>query len=264
MLNLNNILYFYPESEWKLDITTFSIPSGHILGIIGPNGSGKTTLLRLAAGIFKPVEGTVQINGKNIQQIKRRIIARTIGYLPQDLSSEYDLTVEELVTMGRYPYLHGWGSLGHNDHTIIRESLEITGMDSFRSRHLSHLSGGERKRAFLASVLAQKPKILLLDEPSAALDLNSRIRFFRLLQNLSHEDMGIAVVTHDLNLASLFSDSIMLLHNGKCLAQGHPNTVLTKEIIQRVYGKDILIGRHPEKNRPTFIPKIDPDKNHEN
>lgn len=260
MLSLNDIFYFYPESGWKLDIITFSVSPGHILGIIGPNGSGKTTLLQIAAGILHPSKGKVQINGKDIQKIKRRIIARTIGYLPQDLSSEYDYTVEELANMGRYPYVHGWGTLGKHDHTIIRESLEITGMDSFRSRRLSHLSGGERKRAFLSSVLAQKPKILLLDEPSAALDLNSRIRFFRLLKNLSHEDMGIAVVTHDLNLASLFSDSIMLLHNGACLSQGHPNMVLTKEMIQRVYGKDILIGKHPENDRPTFIPRINPNK----
>lgn len=260
MLSLNNIFYFYPESNWKLDITSFSISPGFILGIIGPNGSGKTTLLRIAAGILHPVKGNVQISGKNIQQIKRRVIAKTIGYLPQDLTSEYDYTVEELAYMGRYPYLHGWGTLGSHDYTIIRESLEITGMESFRNRRLSHLSGGERKRAFLASVLSQKPKILLLDEPSAALDLNSRIRFFRLLQNLSRENIGIAVVTHDLNLASLFSDSIMLLHNGTCLSHGHPNTVLTKEIIQRIYGKDILIGKHPENDRPTFIPRINTNK----
>jgi len=260
MLQLNNIWHFYPESNWKLSITSFTVSSGRVLGIIGPNGSGKTTLLRIAAGILKPTRGTVQLDGKNISQIKRRIIARTIGFLPQNLSSEYDYTVEELVYMGRYPYLHGWGTLGSHDFTIIRESLDITGMDSLRYRRLSHLSGGERKRAFLASILAQKPKILLLDEPSAALDIHSRVRFFRLLQKLSQEeDIGVAVVTHDLNLASLFSDSILLLHQGKCLSQGHPNTVLTKEIIYRVYGKDIYIGKHPENNRPTFIPRIKPE-----
>jgi iron complex transport system ATP-binding protein len=259
MLQLSNIWHLYPESSWKLSIASLAVPSGHVLGIIGPNGSGKTTLLRIAAGILKPNKGTVQINGENISQIKRRIIARTIGYLPQYLTNEYDYTVEELAYMGRYPHLHGWGTMGSHDLTIIQESLEITGMDSLRDRRLSHLSGGERKRAFLASVLAQKPKILLLDEPSSALDIHSGIRFFRLLQKLSSEGIGIAVVTHDLNLASLFSDSILLLHNGKCLSQGQPNKILTNEIIQRVYGSDILIGKHPENDRPTFIPRVRPE-----
>ncbi len=190
----------------------------------------------------------------------RRSIARHMGYLPQELISEYDLTVEEIVRMGRYPYTKGFGSLTSADQEIIQDSLKLTEMENLSERRLSQLSGGEKKRAFLASVLAQSPKVLLLDEPTGALDIHHRIQFFRLLESLVKKTMGIAVVTHDLNLASLFCDRLLLLSEGRCFALGSPTQVLSIENVESVYGDEILMKNHPEIDRPTFLPRIFPKK----
>lgn len=256
MLALTGIKHSFPESEWELDIPLFELKPGEILGIIGPNGSGKSTLLRIAAGILPPVQGTVHLKGRSMREQKRPDIARILGYLPQELSSEYDLTVAELVRMGRYPHTRGIGILHQADIGIVRQNLERTGLSLLSTRRLSQLSGGEKKRAFLASVLTQAPEFLLLDEPTAALDLHRQVDFFHLLKNLAAAGIGIAVVTHDINLAALFCDGLTFLNNGSCLAQGPPNKVLVKNIIHEVFGPEILMGIHPESDRPIVLPRL--------
>ena len=161
--------------------------------------------------------------------------------------------------MGRYPHVGGWGRLGEEDLLAVENSLELTGMALLRRRRLSRLSGGEKKRAFLASVLAQQPRILLLDEPTEALDLPHQVRFFRLLHNLSRGGMGIAVVTHDVNLASLHSDRILWLEAGRVLAAGPPHEVITEERVGTVYGRDVWLGRHPESQRPMVVARSIPE-----
>lgn len=256
IIKLENIYHRFPDSYWELNISGFSISSGKVLGIIGPNGSGKSTLLRIAAGVLEPLRGKIKLENQELRNLDRRTIARHLGYLPQELASLYDFTVEELVCMGRYPHIKGFGSLVSSDRNAVRYSLEVTEMDTLRKRPLSRLSGGERKRAFLASVLAQQPRVLLLDEPTSALDIHRQTQFFRLLRNLAEKGMGVAVVTHDINFASLFSDWLMFLAEGRCIATGPPNHVLTDEIMHLVYGKDILMGLHPEVARPTVLPRI--------
>ncbi len=250
MIELKNIRHRFAEGEWELKIVSLSLNSGEVLSIIGPNGSGKTTLLRIACGLLKPLQGKIMLDDQNIERLARRTIARELGFLPQELGSEYDLTVEELAGMGRYPHVRGWGRLAEGDRTAINDGLDLTGMTNMRQRRLSQLSGGEKKRAFLASVLVQQPRFLLLDEPTAALDLPHQIRFFRLLHRLSREGMGIAVVTHDVNLASLYSDRLLLLSAGQDLALGLPQDVLTPDHVASIYGGDVILGKHPENNRP--------------
>jgi iron complex transport system ATP-binding protein len=167
--------------------------------------------------------------------------------------------VEDIVCMGRYPYTKGFGSLSQTDHETVRESLRLTGMSDHRHRRLSQLSGGERKRAYLASVLAQSPRVLVLDEPASALDIHHQVGFFWLLQTLTKKMISVMVVTHNINLASLFSDRLILLSQGKRLAVGTPSQVLTRENIHSIYGRDILMETHPETGRPTILPRI-PDK----
>jgi len=255
MLTLTGILHKFPESEWELNISRFELKAGEIRGIIGPNGSGKSTLLRIAAGVLPPVRGEVLLKNKSLRQQKRPAIARILGYLPQDLSSEYDLTVEELVRMGRYPHIRGFGILHQADIKIVEQNLERTGLQTFRKRRLSQLSGGEKKRAFLASVLTQAPDFLLLDEPTGALDLHRQVDFFYLLKELAFAGIGIAVVTHDINSASLFCDELTFLNKGTCLSQGLPRQVLAEKNIRVVFGSDIFMGMHPEADRPILLPR---------
>ncbi len=253
MIELRDITHRFPGIDWELSVSELILRAGEVLGIIGPNGSGKTTLLHIAAGLLAPRSGQVQLEGRDLQGLNRRSAARELGFLPQELSSEYDLTVEELVGMGRYPHVEGWGRLGPDDRAAIDSSLQLTGMLLLRMRRLSQLSGGEKKRAFLASVLAQQPRFLLLDEPAAALDLPHQIRFFQLLHRLARDGMGIAVVTHDINLAALYSDRLLLLSAGKILSLGSPQQVLTRDRVTEVYGADVLMGEHPETGCPILI-----------
>jgi iron complex transport system ATP-binding protein len=162
--------------------------------------------------------------------------------------------------MGRYPHTRGFGLLSPADQEVINSSLEITEMSSLRNRRLSRLSGGEKKRAFLASVLAQTPKVLLLDEPTSALDIHYQVQFFQLLKKLAAEGIGIAIVTHDINFAALFSDELMFLEGGKCLIQDQPGEVLAAEAVTAIYGSDIIMGRHPQIDRPYILPRLTPGK----
>ena len=263
MLELKDIRHVFPESHWALKISSLEILPGEIFCIIGPNGSGKSTLLRIASGVLEPQEGTIQLEGKNIFVLKRRSVARSLGYLPQETVSLYDFTVEEIVKMGRYPHTRGFGTLEKDDRAVVQECLDLTGMTPLRGRVLSRLSGGEKKRAFLASVLAQKPRILLLDEPTSALDIHHQVQFFRLLQRLSRDGMGVAVVTHNINLASLFCDRMMVLSEGEPVVTGPPAEVLKASTVRSVYGDDILLGSHPETGRPTILPKLLSEKKSE-
>jgi len=256
MIELKNIIHRFPGSDWELDIPCFSIRSSEILGIIGPNGSGKSTLLRISAGLLNPVKGVVYLSGNDIRKIKRKEIAKKIGFLPQETGSEYDFTVKELVQMGRYSHTGTFGTLRSTDFETIRESLKSTDMEKMSNRRLSQLSGGEKKRAFLASVLAQNPDILLLDEPTSSLDIHRQVQFFHLLLDLAKQGMGVVVVTHDVNFASLFCQKLVFLSDGKLISKGVPKTVISKEIIKEVYGEDVLLGRHPETHNPFLLPRL--------
>jgi len=256
MIELKNIIHQFPDSHWKLDIPHFSIYASEILGIIGPNGSGKSTLLRIAAGILNPLNGTVHLSGNDIKKIKRKEIAKKIGFLPQETGSEYDFTVKELVQMGRYSHTGTFGTLSLLDFEIIRGSLKSTDMEKMSERRLSQLSGGEKKRAFLASVMAQSPDILLLDEPTSSLDIHRQVQFFHLLLGLVKKGMGVVVVTHDVNFASLFCQKLVFLSDGKMISSGKPGAVISREIINEVYGEDVILGSHPETNDPYLLPRL--------
>jgi len=263
MLELTAIRHNFADSDWQLHVPSLSISRGELLSIIGPNGSGKSTLMRIAAGVLVPIQGTVRMREKDISSLSRRAIAKHLGYLPQETASLYDFTVEEIVRMGRYPHTKGLGSLDRSDLEVIKQSLHLTEMDALARRPLSRLSGGERKRAFLASVLAQKPQILLLDEPTGALDIHHQVQFYRLLHELAQEGMAIAVATHEINLASLFSDTLLILSKGKPIESGPPGQVLTPSIIQTVYGPTVFMGRHPQIDRPAVFAQINPEKESE-
>ena len=254
LLQLDAVSYQYPDSGWRLDAVTLAVASGEVLAAIGPNGSGKSTLLRLGAGVLTPTSGRVMLDGRECAGLPRREIARTLGYLPQQVTSEFDYRVEEVVAMGRYPHLSGAGFLSAADIAVVERCLAETEIERYRSRRLSRLSGGERQRAFLASVLAQEPRVLLLDEPTSSLDLHHQVRFFGLLRRLSAQGMAVVVVTHDVNLASLFCDRVALLRDGRLVEEGTPADVLRADVLQATYGNEVILERHPTTGRPIVLP----------
>ncbi|MBM4033726.1 MAG: ABC transporter ATP-binding protein [Planctomycetes bacterium] len=254
LLQFDAMAYQYPDSAWRLEGVGLAVASGEVLAVIGPNGSGKSTLLRIGAGVLRPLAGQVLLGGRDIARLARRDVARSLGYLPQQVRSDFDYRVEEVVAMGRFPHLAGAGFLSATDRAVVDRCLVETEVAEYRQRTLSRLSGGERQRVFLASVLAQEPRVLLLDEPTAALDLHHQVRFFRLVRRLARQGIGVAVVTHDVNLASLYCDRVALLRSGRLVEQGAPDAVLRPDVLQATYGNDVLLSRHPATGRPIVLP----------
>lgn len=260
LLRVENVSFQYPEAEWRLDDVSFELHEGELLAIIGPNGSGKSTLLRLATGILSPSAGRVMLEDNVMTAIDRRRVARILGYLPQQAQYAFDYSVEEVVGMGRFAHLTGMGFLTANDQKVVLRSMEQTETLQYRARRLSRLSGGERQRAFLASVLAQEPRVLLLDEPTAALDIHHQARFFHLLQALAARGIGVAVVTHDLNLASFYCDRLLLMSRGRKRAEGGAEEILREPILREAYGEAIRVTRDAETDRPVVLPEAAPAK----
>jgi iron complex transport system ATP-binding protein len=254
LLKIEKVSYTYTQTDWQLRDISLQVNAGEIIGIIGPNGAGKSTLLRIAAGILQPDAGSVKLLDEHIHKLERRRIARILGYLPQNVTSLFDYRVEEVVAMGRYANARGLGFLDRNDIVVTERCLEQTQTREFRDRSLWHLSGGERQRVLLASVLAQEPKILLLDEPTAGLDLHHQVRFFELLAQQVRQGLAVVVVTHDLNLASLFCDCLVLMQSGKVIHRGTANQVLRESILGTVYPDNIHIDAHPVHGQPMVLP----------
>jgi len=254
LLRVEEATFQYPGSEWRLQDVSLLLRPGEMLAVIGPNGSGKSTLLRVAAGVLPPQGGRVLLEGRPMADLDRREVARTLGYLPQQVHYAFDYTVEEVVAMGRFPYLSGLGFLSADDVRAVEESMCQTETLDRRDRRLSRLSGGERQRVFLASVLAQEPRVLLLDEPTTGLDIHHQAQFFRLLRRLSSEGIAVAVVTHDLNLASFYCGRLLLLSGGRLVCEGSPLEVIRPEVISRVYGESVTVGRHDSTGQPFVLP----------
>lgn len=254
LLKIDSVDYSYDGSLWQLTNISLELHSGEIIGIIGPNGAGKSTLLKIAAGTIQPKAGNITLCGRELHDMSRREIAAQMGYLPQQVTPTFDYSVEEIVAMGRYCHLRGAGFLAHEDIKVIERCMSETETTAYRDRKMSHLSGGERQRVLLASVLAQQPQVLLLDEPTTGLDLHHQSSFFSLLSLLAKSGMAIAVVTHDLNLAGLFCDRLVLLERGLMVKDADVAEVLNQKVLESVYCGSILVGRHPQCDKPTVLP----------
>jgi iron complex transport system ATP-binding protein len=234
---------------------SLEVAAGSIVGLIGPNGSGKTTLLRLLAGTLGPAGGRITSSGVPIAALSRRELARRIAVVPQETHSAFDFSVLEIVLMGRYPHLGPFALEGANDLTIAREALAATGTSAFESRPFATLSGGEKQRVVIASALAQASDVMLLDEPTASLDLGYQFDIAALLVTLNRErGTTIVVSTHDLNLAATLCADMVLLQSGRVLARGPTERVLTAPHIRALYGIDADVARHPRGGHLTVVP----------
>ncbi len=254
-LNLRGVRFSYEGGTWGLSIPELTLGRECMTCIVGPNGSGKSTLLRLAAGILRPTAGAVELKNCPLATMRRRTIARSLGFLPQEIPPLFDYTVEEVVGMGRYAHLRGIGVMTERDSLAIEQALEAVDIAALRKRPLSHLSGGERRRALIASVLAQEPEILLLDEPTSSLDIHHAAAVMRLLSGFNGKGPAVVVVTHDINLAALFGRRLLLVANGRVCADGAPEEVVCPEVMAHAYGQELLFRTHPETGGPMLVPR---------
>lgn len=244
-------------SQWVLHDVSFHVERGEILGIVGPNGSGKTSLLKLLAKILSLRQGSIAHFGKPLSELEQESVARTIAFVPQDTVQTFPFTVAETVLMGRFPHRHrtmwdlGFGWEGPDDRAAARQAMMTMDVGHLADRSITELSGGERQRVIIARALAQDPRVLLLDEPTAFLDLQHQVEICVLLHRLKHErGLTIIMVSHDLNLASQYCNRLMLLDQGQVFRIGCPDEVIQPEILKKVYRCQVLVDRHPVSGLP--------------
>jgi iron complex transport system ATP-binding protein len=226
-----------------LDSVSLAVGRGELVGVIGPNGSGKTTLLRLLAGGLVPAAGQVLLDGQPLAAARRRALARRLAVVPQDPVVDFPFTALEVVLMGRAPHLPRLGFPRRRDLEVARAAMQRLDVAGVEGRPLDRLSGGERQRVLLARALAQEPEVLLLDEPTTHLDLRHQAGIADVVEELRRTH-GVAVVSvlHDLNLAGLYCDRLLLLADGRVAGEGRPDDVLTAEVLSRAYGTPVWVG----------------------
>src|SRR5580692_4905425 len=246
MLRASDLSFSYEDGARPiLDGVSLEVERGTIVGLLGPNGSGKTTLLRIVSGMLKPQSGTVILDGEPVSTLTRRRLARRLAVVPQETHSTFDFTVLDIVLMGRYPHLGAFELEGVADLAIARDALAATGTDGLEQRAFATLSGGEKQRVVIASAIAQEADLLLLDEPTASLDLGYQFEVATLLERLNRERGTTMVVsTHDLNLAAALCARIILLKDGRVIAHGATSEVLTEANVRSVYGVEADVRFH--------------------
>ncbi|KHJ53388.1 iron-hydroxamate transporter ATP-binding subunit [Aureimonas altamirensis] len=235
-----------------LDLT---LPAGRVVGLIGHNGSGKSTLLKMLARQEPATRGTIRFEGKPLRDWGERAFARKVAYLPQYTPAATGMLVRELVALGRYPWHGALGRFGEGDRAKVEEAMALTDIQGFADRQVDTLSGGERQRVWLAMLVAQDAECLLLDEPISALDVAHQIEVLSLVHRLSAErGLGVVVVLHDVNMAARFCDEILALKQGRLIARGSPQAIMTPGELQRIYGLAMDVLEHGPGRRPLAFP----------
>ncbi len=254
---VKNLSYAYANRPVLKDIT-FSVETGDFFVIIGPNGSGKTTLMKLISGLLKPHQGRLEILNRPIGRYTRKALAKRIAFVPQMPAVDFPFTVAEMVLMGRSPHLGLLGIEQQKDLEIARQALKFTGMEHLTQRKLDQLSGGEQQRVCIARAICQEPDIILLDEPTASLDLAHQIRLMDMMETLKNEKgITVVMISHDVNLAAMYGNQLLLLSKGHIVCQGPPEEVLTFQKLEETYGCTLLVDESPlgEIPRVTLVPR---------
>ncbi len=228
--------------------------AGEFLGIVGPNGSGKSTLMKALTGILPLRAGIVKLNDRPLAEYSAREQARWIGTVPQISIPVFPFSVREVVEMGRHPHLARFASLGTADFAAVDEAIALTDIEHLADRSIDQLSSGELQRVTIARALAQQPKILLLDEPTAHLDIGHQMDIFELLVRLKSErNLAIMCISHDLNLAAEYCDRLALFSVGQVFAMGSPTEVITEANLQSVYGTLVSVRQNPHSGQPVVL-----------
>ena len=252
------------DSTFSLHQTTFAVPgrvllqplsltfpAGKVCGLIGHNGSGKSTLLKLLGRHHAATGGEITLNDKALAHWPGKLFAREVAYLPQQLPPAEGMTVRELVAMGRYPWHGALGRFGVEDRERVEEAIALVGLKPFAQRLVDSLSGGERQRAWIAMLVAQNSRCLLLDEPTSALDIAHQVEVLKLIQRLSRErGLTVIAVLHDINMAARYCDRLVALRSGEMIAQGDANVIMQPRVLQEIYGIPMGILPHPDGGTP--------------
>lgn len=244
----------YP-GQLVLDDVAFGVQAGEVLGLIGPNGAGKSTLLRALSRSLPVRSGLIQLDARPLQDWSRAELARTMAVMgTQEVAQSPGLTIRTYVMLGRAPYQDRWGLGSADDRTAVERALAQVGIDHLAERPFTSVSAGERQRAQLARALAQEPSVLLLDEPTSHLDIGRQQALLNLLREVAGQGVAVVAALHDLNLAAAACDQLLLLQQGKVIAVGPPERVLTPERLEAAYGHPWLIRPHPQSGRPWVFP----------
>ena len=251
VLKVEHLVCGYGKKPVVNDIS-FEVEDGHFVGIVGPNGAGKTTLLRAIVGLLEVRQGSIAVGGRNIAHLDRRELARRIAFVPQLMEPVDGFSVEELVMLGRTPYLDRFSFEQHDDHDAVKWAIEELKIEELKDRQTTELSGGEFQRVAIARALAQEPKVLLLDEPTSHLDIRFQVNICKLLRKLrSHR--SIVATFHDLNLASRFCSRLVLMKNGELIAEGPPDEVVTPENIWKAYRIKVSVKKNPSTQKARYV-----------
>ncbi|WP_339665384.1 ATP-binding cassette domain-containing protein [uncultured Pseudomonas sp.] len=248
MFQLESVSFAVPERT-LLQPLDLALPSGQMIGLIGHNGSGKSTLIKLLARQQAATAGRILLDERPLEAWGEREFARQVAYLPQQLPAAESLTVRELVGFGRYPWHGLLGRFSVDDQQEVERAMQLTDVTRFADSLVDTLSGGERQRVWLAMLLAQHTRYLLLDEPTSALDIAHQVEVLALVQRLSRElDLGVIVVLHDINMAARYCDHLVALHSGRLLLQGSPAELMNPEHLQAIYGLPMSVIPHPDQS----------------
>lgn len=252
-LRMENISFGYSDRP-VLHNVGVRIDSGEMVGLLGPNGSGKTTLIKVASGILRPGEGEVWLNGSRMGHLRRRAVARCIAVMPQQFHVPFAFTVGEVVMLGRIPFIRPLSGDTKADREAAAEALDQVGIARLQERRFDELSGGERQKVVLAMALAQQPRILLLDEPTVHLDIAHQVEILRLVRAMNRQQgLTVLAAMHDLNMASLYFDRLVLLREGTVMADGPPAEVITEDMLREVFSARVSVGRHPVTGGPHVV-----------
>lgn len=245
------------DPVWALHELSCEIREGEVFGIIGPNGSGKSSLLKVLAGILHPAAGRIELFGRALSGMSQDAVARAVALVPQDSHAVFPFTIAEVVLMGRFPHHQArWhlGALGwetREDLALAKAAMADLDITHLAPRSIGDVSGGERQRAIIARALTQQPRVLLLDEPTAYLDLQHQIEICATLRRLNEaRGLTVVLVSHDLNLASQYCDRLMLLQEGRVYRAGTPGEIIRPDVLEAVYGCAVLVDRHPTSGLP--------------
>ena len=238
-------VFFQIEAKTLLDGVDLNAAHGQMVGLIGPNGAGKSTFLRAISGVLRVQSGSIHLDGADLRSLTSKEVAAGLAIVPQIVPYTHGFTVMELVLMGRYPHLGRFQIEGAGDERIARDAMRLTETEQFAERTLDTLSGGERQRVIVSRALAQQPRILLLDEPTANLDVLHQLKVLGLVRNLVDDGLTAVAAIHDLNMASRFCDRLVLLQEGRVLTEGTPEEVLTPDTIAQAFGVKAAVYRDP-------------------
>lgn len=265
MVEFREVAFSYPargvRPGFAIRDLSFQVVAGEIFGVIGPNASGKTTLIRLLSRVLRPARGEIVLAGERLARLSGAAVARRVAVVPQDVPAGFPFAVEDLVLMGRFPHAPRRFLESGEDVAEGERAMASAGVLDLRAETLDHLSGGERQRVVLARALCQRSALLVLDEPTAHLDLRHQAECVQLLRRLNRQGLSIILVSHDLNVVAEVCDRVLLLDGGRAVAMGSVDAVMEEATLAAVYGCRVVVDKHPTSRRPTVhIAWPDPER----